>query len=60
MGSYEIKQGEKPTCTVFTGQAKLKNGWFHNGKRADDNLYHFVNEKSGDYYYGHYDPDQNG
>jgi len=60
MGSYERKQGEEPTCTLFTGQAKLKNGWFQTGITDDYDDYYFVNEKSGDLYRGDEEPDQNG
>jgi len=58
-GSYERKQGEEPTCTLKTGQAKLKNGWFLNGK-AWNGFYHIVNKKSGALYIGRKEPDQNG
>jgi len=58
-GSYEKKQGEEPTCTLKTGQAELKNGWFQTGKKYHG-YYYFVNEKSGDRYYGDKEPDQNG
>jgi len=58
-GSYERKQGEEPTCTIMTGEAELKNGWFQTGQ-SDKYGYRFVNEKSGDFYYGYKEPDQNG
>ena len=59
LGSYERKQGEEPTCTLSTGQAELKNGWFQTGQTKYSN-YSFVNEKSGDLYFGEKEPDQNG
>jgi len=59
-GSYERKQGEEPTCTLETGKAELKNGWFQTGQSDKYDEYCFVNEKSGDLYYGNKEPDQNG
>ena len=61
-GSYERKQGEEPTCTLITGEAELKNGWFQTGKEYITGEYFFVNEKSGALYRGceEPEPDQNG
>jgi len=58
-GSYERKQGEEPTCTLMTGEAELKNGWFQTGIKHFG-YYYFVNEKSGALYEGDEEPDQNG
>jgi len=59
-GSYERKQGEEPTCTLITGEAELKNGWFQTGQSDKYDDYYFVNEKSGALYDGKKEPDQNG
>jgi len=58
-GSYERKlEGEEATCVLETGPTTLKNGKFQNGIKRGGG-YHFVSEKSGDYYHGEDNLDQN-